>query len=169
MVENVKLPDWEAIFYALLASAESRKEVKVDDHGSVRHKYWGDAELEYDDKYERKDFDLWDWNIMCCEDEEEYAGECASLLLEKLEKWHDKQVKPAATISDVSCWEQAEQFVRGLNHIETAVYQNACDYLYYGESFTSLIERDHNYGLPEDRTKEIWHLAFYYMAEGCVA
>jgi len=168
MVENVKLPDWETLFYMLCESAETGKEVKYGNI-EVKHEYWGRADLWYSDDFNtNKHFDDAFIAIIGCEDEEEYAGECASILLEKLEKWHNKQTKPVATISEVSRWEQAEPFVLKLNRMEKAVYQNCCDYLYYGDSFANLIERGHNYDISKERTSELWKLAFYWMAEGCM-
>jgi len=169
MVNKVDIPDWETMFYAVLESAETGKEVKLGNF-TVKHKYWCDAELCYEDDFNCEFFSTWDISILCCEDEEEYAGECASTLLEKFEKWYERQpvYVEAKSISDVTCWAQAEPFVMELNHTERLVYENCCDYLYYGEGFRSLIDRGHNYDVSEQRTREIWKLAFYFMAEGCM-
>jgi len=167
MVEKIDVPDMETMFFWLCASAESEKPYTCDNF-TVTHDWWGRAELEYEDEYCRKTFDDYGITILCCEDEEEYAWECAGILLERFEKWYGRQVHPAATISDVTCWEQAEPFVMELNHTEELVYENCCDYLYYGEGFKSLIDRGHNYEISEQRTRELWTLAFYFMAEGCM-
>ena len=167
MVQDIVIPDQYTVFCALMESADSSKLVEFG-HFTAIHKPWGNAELWYEDDFNSKRFDTFGITILCCEDEEEYASSCACILCERFKKWYDRQVHPAARISDVSCWEQAEQFAMGLNHIETAVYENCCDYLYYGESLASLIERGHNYGLPIERVREIWKLALYFMAEGCM-
>ena len=167
MVEKVDVPDMETMFYWLCASAESEKPYTCGNF-TTTHSYWGRAELRYEDKYCSKTFDDFGITILCCDDEEEYAWECAGILLERFEKWYGRQIHPAATISDVSCWEQAEQFVMELNHAEELVYENCCYCLYYGEEFWSLMERGHNYDVPMKRAGEIWDLAFYFMAEGCM-
>ena len=173
MVDKVTIPDWETIFFALCDSAMTDGAVvRIDEHFSVIHNWWAEASLFYNDRFrdefDSKLFDTSDIAIICCEDEEEYAGECASTILERFESWYGRQEHPAETIADVTCWEQAEPFVVELDKRETAVYENCCDYLYYGESFVSLMEREHNYGLDEGRVKELWKLAFWFMSEGCM-
>ena len=169
MVNKVEIPTWETVFYAMMDSAFNGKEVKFDKF-TIRHEFWGEAKLCYEDDFNSELFDTWDWSIYCCDDEEEYAGECASIVLHKFEEWYEKQTVyvKAESISDVGCWAQAEPFVMELNNTEELVYENCCDYLYYGDGIKNLIERGHNYGISEERTREIWKLAFYFMAEGCM-
>lgn len=169
MVNKIELPDWETMFDAILESAETGKKVKFGNF-AVKHKYWRDAELCYEDDFNFERFSTWDWNILCCEDEDEYAGECASILLRKFKKWYRRQpvYVEAKSISEVTCWAQAEPFVMKLDRRERLVYENCCDYLYYGEGFKSLIDRGHNYEVSEQRTRELWTLAFHFMAEGCM-
>lgn len=166
MVEKVEVPDFESVLEAMLDSSEfDGAEVKIDDHFSVKHRSWGLAELFYSDDFCNKTFDTHRWSIMCCDDDTEFAGSCASIVLDSFNKWYGRQCHPVSAISDITRYEQAEPFIDNLAGTERDVYMNACDYLYYGESLASLIERGHNYGLSESRTKEIWSLAFWYMAE----
>lgn len=55
--------------------------------------------------------------------------------------------------------------VRYPNDLEKEVaYENALDYLYYGESKQDWIARGHNAGLPKDVSDEIWAEAKKYMS-----
>lgn len=169
MVEKITVPELETIFYALIESAETGKLVHIGDHFTVKHTFWGEADMDYTDRCADESFDTFGITIMCCEDEEECAWTCADILLERFNKWYGRQPNPVETVAEVTRWEQAEPFVMDLDEREEAVYDNCCDYLYYGESFASLIERGHNYEVPVERTKELWQLAFWFMAEGCMA
>lgn len=174
LVEKVKVPGWEDVYYALLDSGrksegkryEDWKEVRIDEHFSVKHRFWHCATMFYTDEYNTEVFG--DDGAMCCEDEEEFAGECAGGLLAEFEKWYGRCVHPVESVEDVRCWAQAEPFVNELDRKETAVYENCCDYLYYGYGLGSLMKQGHHYDLPEERAREIWRLAFWYMAEGCM-
>ena len=44
-----------------------------------------------------------------------------------------------------------------------AAFFNACDYLYYGYGKKTWIENEHNLGLSEKDSNEVWHEAFVYM------
>lgn len=46
-----------------------------------------------------------------------------------------------------------------------AAFLNACDYLYYGYCKKRWIENEHNLGLSEKDSNEIWHEAFVYMSQ----
>lgn len=170
LAEKVTVPEFESIFWAFLESGESGgNEIKIDDHFSVSHKFWGRGELWYRDYYNHELFDDFGISIMCCDDEEEYANSSAAIVLERFNKWYERRSHPVDSIADVNCWAQAEPFIMKFNFKEDSVFENCCDYLYYGELFASLIENEHNYGLPEDRTREVWNLAFWFMAEGVSA
>ena len=172
LVEKVKVPTWDDVYYALVDSAYENdgkkfvewRETRIDEHFSVKHRFWDTAVLFYVDNFNVEVFD--DDGAMCCEDEHEFAGECASGLLESFEGWYGKQNFEANSIADINCWDQAEQFVAKLDGVDESVYDNCCDYLYYGEGLNDLIERGHNYGLSKERTAELWKLAFWFMADG---
>lgn len=169
MVEKVQMPEWENVFWALCESMEQDgKEVKIDEHLSVGHKRWCHATLCYTDEYNVELFS--DNGALCCEDEEEFAGECAAGLLEKLEEWYERQVNPVDNIFDANCWEQAEPFYDAVwERRERSVLQNCiwgiegCEY-----NFDTLIKNGWNYGLPIERTKELWQIAYWWVAEGCM-
>lgn len=48
--------------------------------------------------------------------------------------------------------------------IKQAAFYNACDYIYYGYGRKTWIEHEHNCGLSEKESKEVWHEAFVYMS-----
>lgn len=53
-----------------------------------------------------------------------------------------------------------------LKDAEYLAFQNAYDYLYYGESYTSWVERGHDCGIKQSRRKAIWNMAFWYITDG---
>ena len=164
LIEKRNIPDWEIMFYTLLESAEKNDWVDIDDNLSVRMYPWDCGEL-----YNREAGELFESPyVMCCEDDEEFTAEAASHLLRSYEEWMSKQSEPVETIDEIHRWEQAEPFVMDLTRQEEIVYSNCCDYLYYGDSFHMLIENDHHYGMDLERVRELWRLAFWFMAEGCM-
>lgn len=121
---------------------------------------------------------LWNWkrevslktgSIMGCESMTELIRYATELLLKRYEKLDKSRTRQVDSIAEITCWEQAEPFVDELDRAERAVYANACDYHYYGMSLQSMIDNGHHCDLPEQRVRELWKLAFWYMAEGCMA
>ena len=171
MVEKKIELDWETMYYALRAAAESNEgEYTLNDCMFVCHTDWRRAELHYTDEHSDKVFDTSGISIMCCDDAEEYSGSCASIILERYNKWLERQVAEVATIFDATCWEQAEPFyweVKG--GLEEDVFRNCvwgwegCQY-----SLQTLLDNGWNYGLDEQRTKELWKIAYWWVAEGCM-
>ena len=50
MTEKVNVPTWESMFWALVESMEQDgKEVKIDEHVSVKHTRWSRGEMFYVD------------------------------------------------------------------------------------------------------------------------
>lgn len=173
VVEKVETPSWETLFWALVESMEQNgKEVKIDDHFSVKHKEWSRGEMFYTDEHNIKLFDDFCINIVscCCEDAEEYAGEVTNILLDRFNKWYERQVHAVKTIFDATCWEQAEPFYDKVSdRTELDVLRN-CVWGIEGfqYSFDTLMENGWNYGLPIERTKELWRMAYWFVAEGCM-
>lgn len=172
MTEKVNVPTWESMFWALVESMEQDgKEVKIDEHVSVKHTRWSRGEMFYVDDYNVEVFSDFGISILCCEDDEEYAGEVASIILERFERWYERQVHPVKSIFDATCWEQAEPFYWEVKvGLESDVFKNCvCGIEGYEYGFDTLIKNEWNYGLPIERTKELWQIAYWWVAEGCMA
>lgn len=159
---------WQILFYALLESDEKHDWVDLGDGLSCKMFQWDHGEL-YDESRE----ELFESHyVMCCEYEEEFTAEAASDLLEMYSKWYESLPKPIQCIEDACCWAQVEPFYAALYDcpkIVRAVFENCYWGHYYGDyGFQTLMDNEWNYGLPRELAYELWQLAFWYCAEGCM-
>lgn len=171
--------DWQILFWALCESQETDKEVAIDEHFGVRMHEWSYGELFFTYTDEELLHDGWlstttevfvDNGAMCCEDAEEFAAEVASGLLEQFGKWYERQRRPVDSIFDATCWEQAELFYLDIKSgLEESVFQN-CVWGWEGMEYSlkTLLDNEWNYGLSIERTKELWTIAYWWVAEGCM-
>ena len=159
---------WQSVFYCLLESSESGEWVNVTDAVSVKMRPWECGEL-YDSEHEKLFTSRY---VMCCEDDEEFTAEAASQLLHDYAGFINAIPDPVQCIEDARCWAQAKPFydaVMDASLVIRHVFDNCYWGLYYGDyGFETLMENDWNYGLPRELALEIWRIAFWYCAEGCM-
>lgn len=112
-------------------------------------------------------------NIWGCYSMTEFIDYTLPMMMELYEKWLAKQPKKVASIFDATCWGEAKPFFEevwfGNNKLEESVLEN-CIWGWQGMSygFDYLIENEWHYGLPIERAKELWRIAYWYVAEGCM-
>lgn len=169
LIDNIKSGEsWQVLFYALLESAEKNSWVDIDEHVSVKMRQWDGGDL-YDNDHGKMFGSPY---VLCCEDEEEFTAEATTILLEKYVKYIESLPKPVQTVDEITCWAQAKPFYEALDdcpRIVRAVYENCYWGHYYGDyGFTALMDNDWNYGLPRELAYELWVIAFWYCAEGCM-
>lgn len=169
LIDNIKSGEsWQVLFYALCESAETEKWVELDEHTSCKMVSWDHGEL-YDYDHEKLFTSSY---VMCCEDDEEFVAEATTQLLEMYVKFIESQPKPVQSVDEITCWKQAEPFYDAVfecGGIVESVYENCYWGHYYGDyGFKTLIENDWNYGLPEALAYELWQVAWWYCAEGCM-
>lgn len=131
------------IYNALRKSYDSGRYEGVNDDWSVLARDpWGRAELH---SYEHGKT-LRTGTVIGCTSMTDFLKFASQLLLEKYSDW------------------AAKFLMYEKMRIEALAFQNACDYLYYGEGYVSWVERGHNLDLDDERSRYVWDMALKFMA-----